>query len=121
MTSALSQPASGTQGLVAIDALDTQPRGDSQTPPERRWPTRRKTTAPMTDAAPAFFVQLSLPETDVARKAYAFAKRATPAFILNHGIRSYVFARAHAAHRGLRPGTDYDDELVFVSCILHDV
>jgi len=32
----------------------------------------------MTDSAPAFFVQLSLPETDVARKAYAFAKRATP-------------------------------------------
>jgi uncharacterized protein (TIGR02246 family) len=75
----------------------------------------------MTDAAPALFAQLSLPETDVARKAYAFAKRATPAFILNHGIRSYVFARAHAARRSLRPGTDYDDELVFLSCILHAI
>jgi hypothetical protein len=32
----------------------------------------------MTDSTPAFFVQLSRPETDVARKAYAFAKRATP-------------------------------------------
>jgi hypothetical protein len=30
MTTPLSQPASGTQGLVAIDALDTQPRGDHQ-------------------------------------------------------------------------------------------
>ena len=37
MTSTLSQPASGTKGLVAIDALgpageyrDTQPRGDHQ-------------------------------------------------------------------------------------------
>jgi uncharacterized protein (TIGR02246 family) len=75
----------------------------------------------MTDAAPAFFGQLNLPDTDIARKAYAFAQRATPAFILNHSIRSYVFARAHAAHRGLRPGTHYDDELVFVSCILHDI
>jgi uncharacterized protein (TIGR02246 family) len=75
----------------------------------------------MTDPAPAFFVQLGLPETDVARKAFAFAKRATPEFILNHSIRSYVFARAHAARRGLRPGTDYDDELVFLSCILHDI
>jgi hypothetical protein len=28
MTTPLSQPASGTQGLVAIDAPDTQPRGD---------------------------------------------------------------------------------------------
>jgi ketosteroid isomerase-like protein len=75
----------------------------------------------MTDAAPAVFVQLSLPDTDIARKAYAFAKRATPEFVLNHSIRSYVFARAHAARRGLRPGTDYDDELLFVSCILHDI
>jgi hypothetical protein len=75
----------------------------------------------MTDAAPAFFVQLSLPDTDIARKAFAFAKRATPEFVLNHGVRSYVFARAHAAGRGLRPGTDYDDELLFVSCILHNI
>jgi hypothetical protein len=30
MTTPLSQPASGTLGLVAIDALDTQPRGDHQ-------------------------------------------------------------------------------------------
>jgi hypothetical protein len=73
----------------------------------------------MTDAAPALFARLSLPDTDVARKAYTFAQRATPAFIVDHGIRSYIFARA--AHRGLRPGTDYDDELVFVSCILHDI
>jgi ketosteroid isomerase-like protein len=75
----------------------------------------------MTDSAPALFVQLNLPDTDVARKAFAFAKRATPEFVLNHGVRSYVFARAHAARRGLRPGTDYDDELLFVSCILHNI
>jgi hypothetical protein len=73
----------------------------------------------MTDAP--LFVQLSLPETDIARKAFAFAKRATPEFVLNHSIRSYVFARAHAAGRGLHPGTHYDDELLFVSCILHDI
>jgi hypothetical protein len=37
----------------------------------------------MTDPAPALFTRLSLPDTDVARKAYAFAQRATPAFILD--------------------------------------
>jgi ketosteroid isomerase-like protein len=71
----------------------------------------------MTDAAPPLFAQLSLPETDIARKAFAFVKRATPEFFLNHSVRSYVFARAHAARRGIH----YDDELVFVSCILHDI
>src|SRR5258705_13338631 len=95
MTSPLPQPASGTQGLVAIDALDTQPRGDSQTPPERRWATRRKTNPPQTHAAPALFVQLNPPATHVARKAYPFAKRATPPLILNNGIRSYGFSPPH--------------------------
>ncbi|MFD7476865.1 SgcJ/EcaC family oxidoreductase [Streptomyces sp. NPDC059837] len=75
----------------------------------------------MTDAPPPVFTQLALPDSEIAREALAFTARATPEFILHHSIRSYVFARAHAAHRGLRPGSDYDDELLFLSCVLHDV
>ncbi|MFJ3307450.1 SgcJ/EcaC family oxidoreductase [Streptomyces sp. NPDC086549] len=75
----------------------------------------------MTDAHPPVFSRLALPGSEIAREAFAFTARATPEFILNHSIRSYVFARAHAAHRGLRPGSDYDDELIFLSCVLHDV
>jgi uncharacterized protein (TIGR02246 family) len=74
----------------------------------------------MTNTAPAVFDQLTLPDTDAARQAYAFAEQATPTFVLNHSVRSYLFARAHAVHRGLIPG-DYDDELLFFSCILHDI
>lgn len=36
-------------------------------------------------------------------------------------MRSYLFARELATARELRPGADYDDELVFLSCILHDL
>jgi hypothetical protein len=39
----------------------------------------------------------------------------------NHSVRSYLFARVAAAARGLAAGEDYDDELLFLSCILHDV
>ena len=67
------------------------------------------------------FEQLSLPDTGTAREAYAFAAQATKRFVLNHSVRSYVFARAHAAHRGMHPGSDYDNELLFLSCVLHDV
>ena len=63
------------------------------------------------------FDRLGLPDSPVARAAYAFTARATPAFVHNHSIRSYVFARAHAQ----RSGVDYDDELVFLSCVLHDI
>src|SRR6266403_1000221 len=64
----------------------------------------------MTDALATAFESLTLPDTDIAREAYRFAERATPEFVLNHSIRSYIFARTHGARRGLRPGTDYDDQ-----------
>ncbi|MDT0462180.1 SgcJ/EcaC family oxidoreductase [Streptomyces gibsoniae] len=74
-----------------------------------------------TDAPLAVFEQLGLPDTSLARDAYAYAERATPPFVFHHSIRSHVFARAHARNQGLRAGTDYDDELLFVSCVLHDI
>ena len=76
----------------------------------------------MTTSEPLSLLRrFDLPDTRVARHAYAFAARATAPFILNHSVRSYIFARSHAAHRGLTSGSDYDDELLFLSCVLHDV
>ena len=45
----------------------------------------------------------------------------SPTVIANHCIRSYLFGRELAAAKGLRSGVDYDDELVFLACILHDL
>ncbi|MER5536713.1 SgcJ/EcaC family oxidoreductase [Streptomyces mirabilis] len=74
-----------------------------------------------TDAHLSVFEQLDLPDTSLARDTYAHAAQATPAYIRDHCVRSYVFARAHAHNQGLRAGTDYDDELLFVACVLHDM
>jgi hypothetical protein len=41
--------------------------------------------------------------------------------VLNHSLRSYLFAKAVAGQEGLRPGRDYNDELLFLICILHDI
>jgi hypothetical protein len=69
----------------------------------------------MSTAEPPFvFEQLDLPDSSLARDAYAHAAQAIPAFLLNHSVRSYVFARARAQTRGLRPGSDYDEELLLV-------
>jgi len=45
----------------------------------------------------------------------------SPAFVAHHSLRSYLYGRELAAAKGLRPDVDYDDELVFLSCILHDL
>jgi uncharacterized protein (TIGR02246 family) len=76
----------------------------------------------MSTAEPSFvFEQLDLPDSSLARDAYAHAAQAISVSLLNHSVRSYVFARARAQTRGLRPNSDYDDELLLVSCLLHDI
>lgn len=72
---------------------------------------------------PAAAVQadLEFPPTHLAKVASELARTAEPGFLYNHSVRSYLFARLAAAERGLTAGEDYDDELLFLSCILHDV
>ena len=59
-----------------------------------------------------------LPETEVAEQAYRFAEQIEPAFVFAHSVRSYLYARELA---GRGPFRDYDDELLFLSCVLHDI
>ncbi|MBB3602723.1 hypothetical protein FHT40_002384 [Mycolicibacterium sp. BK556] len=63
----------------------------------------------------------NLPDSDICSAALQLATDVSPAYITNHCVRSYLFGRELAAADGLRAGTDYDDELVFLSCILHDL
>jgi putative intracellular protease/amidase len=64
---------------------------------------------------------LEFPQTQLAKVADELARGAEPDFMYNHSVRSYLFARVAAAVRGLAAGEDYDEELLFLSCILHDV
>jgi len=59
---------------------------------------------------------LRLPETELADAALEWARGIEPEYLLNHSVRSYLFGRAVA-----RSGTEYDDELLFLACVLHDV
>jgi putative intracellular protease/amidase len=71
-----------------------------------------------TDLAPG---DPEFPQTQLATAADKLARTAEPDFMYNHSVRSYLFARVAAAARGLTAGEDYDDELLFLSCVLHDV
>ncbi|MGV0645457.1 HD domain-containing protein [Mycolicibacterium sp. XJ2546] len=62
-----------------------------------------------------------LPDSDLAVSARRLAEEVSPEFVYHHCVRSYLFARELAAGDGLRAGRDYDDELVFVACLLHDL
>jgi hypothetical protein len=64
---------------------------------------------------------MELPDSDNACAAKQFVFDVSPAFVANHSLRSYLFARELAAAKGLKRDVHYDDELVFLSCILHDL
>jgi|SRR5882757_357768 len=65
--------------------------------------------------------RIELPDSEIARTAKQFVLDVSPVVVANHTVRSYLFARELAAVKGLRPDVDYDDELVFLSCVLHDL
>ncbi|TDD88181.1 HD domain-containing protein [Actinomadura rubrisoli] len=67
------------------------------------------------------FAEFAMPDTDLTRKAYDLVFDTEPTSVAHHSARTYLFARAVGGARGLRPGSDYDDEVLFLSCVLHDV
>ena len=62
-----------------------------------------------------------LPTSTIAVAALTLCRSVSPPFIFNHCVRSYLFGRHVATANGLKPGADYDDELVFLACLLHDL
>jgi len=62
-----------------------------------------------------------LPDSDLAGSALTLVTEVAEEFVVNHCVRSYLFGRELAAASGLRAGADYDDELLFVACLLHDL
>src|SRR5258708_9565855 len=64
---------------------------------------------------------LAIPDSEISWAARHFVFDVSPAFVAHHSLRSYLFARELAAAKGLQRDVDYDDELVFLSCILHDL
>ncbi|ALG11170.1 HD domain-containing protein [Kibdelosporangium phytohabitans] len=68
-------------------------------------------------AAAATRGDLSLPDTRVARAAAQLVARTQKPYLRNHSLRSYLFSQAVAA----RTGQDYDDEVLFLICALHDM
>lgn len=57
------------------------------------------------------------PDTAAARAAEALCRDASPEFLVNHCMRAYLWARVFAVHDRI----EFDDELLFVACTLHDL
>ncbi|MBI3225984.1 MAG: HD domain-containing protein [Mycolicibacterium cosmeticum] len=68
------------------------------------------------DAAAARF---GLPDSPVAVAARVLVRDVSPEFVYNHAVRSYLFARELSVADGTPDCRD--DELLFLTCVLHDL
>lgn len=64
---------------------------------------------------------LSFPTTRLARRAHTLVSETQEPSLRYHSLRSFLFARAAAGRQGKRPNEDYDLELVYLICVLHDM
>src|SRR3954462_13805724 len=60
----------------------------------------------------------ALPDSPAALAALARVRSLESRSIANHSIRSYLFGMLLAQHRGI---TDFDPQLLFFACVLHDI
>jgi hypothetical protein len=63
---------------------------------------------------------LPFPRTALAVDAMRFTRSITEPAIFNHSMRTYLYGRFLGEARGMLPDRDYDDELLFLGCVLHD-
>ena len=59
----------------------------------------------------------NLPDTEICSSAMRLLTTVSPAFLANHCVRSFLFARELAATARIA----HDEELVFLACLLHDL
>lgn len=57
------------------------------------------------------------PDTDLCLAARDLARDCSPPFMFNHVMRSFAFGRAAGAVQGAR----YDEEMLFLGSVLHDL
>jgi HD domain len=58
-----------------------------------------------------------VPDSAAAADAERLARAESSPMLYGHALRSYFFAALLAAHDGM----DYDQELLYVGCVLHDI
>ena len=81
-------------------------------PGELRWRLGFPTRVPPLDPA-----KFEPPDTAASRAAEAHCRAVSPPYLVNHCLRSYLWARLFAEHQRL----SVDDELLYVACLLHDL
>lgn len=64
-----------------------------------------------------WLAEIRVPDSAAAAEAEQLARAESSPMLYGHALRTYFFAALLAAHDGKR----YDEELLYVGCVLHDI
>jgi hypothetical protein len=68
-------------------------------------------------ALPPIVAGIQLPDSAIVRKAMQLAQNAYPLYLLNHSIRTFLLGSLVGRVRGQH----FDEEILLLACILHDL
>ncbi|WP_020660790.1 HD domain-containing protein [Amycolatopsis benzoatilytica] len=76
---------------------------------------------PGTTSTPSAAELTALPGSPLAAAVVRLIRPVETPSVFNHSIRTYLFARLVAPRLALAAGRDYDDDLLFAACAMHDL
>lgn len=68
-------------------------------------------------AEPESVAGVRIVDSEIARVATALSKTASPPYLFNHAVRTYLYGSLIGRAHGQR----YDEEALYLACILHDL
>src|SRR5437764_2333442 len=98
------------------DALRLLAKGVRATLEDRRWALGQRLRLPGNRAATFDVVRLRIPDSAACKEAETICMALRPDFLVGHSYRTYVWAIVLATQSRLA----YDEEVLFVSSLLHD-
>lgn len=103
-------------GLGVLTASGVAFAGNWPVPPVSG---KRMFSAPRADAAPLppIVADIRLVDSSIARKAIGLAQTAYMPYLFNHAIRTFLLGSLTGRALGQR----FDEELLFLACLLHDL
>ncbi len=69
------------------------------------------------ESLPPLVAGISLVDSDIARAATELSREASPRYLFNHAMRTFLFGSLI----GRAQGQKFDSEVLYLACILHDL
>jgi HD domain-containing protein len=98
-------------------AIGVVMRGDGATPLSLTSGQKAVTQQSSTERLPSLVAGVRLVDSGIAKEATALSRTVSPPYLFNHAARTFLFGSLIGRALGLK----FDEEVLYLACILHDL